>query len=81
VFYALNHLPGLGGPVTGEGVIGVGGQTAGFEIWNSCYTPRESEWIVNGAAWFPQASTAGRPPPSSTRTAAHRAQALTSWVR
>jgi SAM-dependent methyltransferase len=68
VFYALNHLEGLGGPVTGEfdpvkmlfkakveGVIGAGGQTADFEIWNSCYTPRELEWIANGAGLNPEA--------------------------
>ena len=68
VFYALNHLEGLGGPVTGEfdpvkmlfkarveGVIGAGGETADFEIWNSCYTPRELEWIANGAGLNPEA--------------------------
>src|SRR5205814_2869110 len=47
VFYALNHLEGLGSPEKGEfdpvkmlfkarveGVIGAGGKTADFEIWN-----------------------------------------------
>ena len=38
-----------------EGVIGAGGQTADFEIWNSCYTPRELEWIANGAGLTPEA--------------------------
>ncbi|HMC08323.1 MAG TPA: hypothetical protein VKL22_03260, partial [Actinomycetota bacterium] len=38
-----------------EGVIGAGGATAGFEIWNSCYTPRELEWIANGAGLDPEA--------------------------
>jgi len=60
--------PALGGQVTGEfdpvkmlfkakveGVIGAGGATADFEIWNSCYTPRELEWIANGAGLDPEA--------------------------
>ena len=38
-----------------EGVIGARGATAGFEIWNSCYTPRELEWIANGAGLDPEA--------------------------
>ena len=38
-----------------EGVIGAGGATAGFDIWNSCYTPRELEWIANGAGLDPEA--------------------------
>lgn len=59
---------GVVGPVTGEfdpvkmlfkakveGVIGEGGATADFEIWNSCYTPRELEWIANGAGLNPEA--------------------------
>lgn len=32
-----------------EGVIGQDGSTKSFEMWNSCYTPRELEWIANGA--------------------------------
>ena len=68
VFYALRHLEALGSQVTGEfdpvkmlfkarvaGVIGAGGETADFEIWNSCYTPRELEWIANGAGLNPEA--------------------------
>jgi SAM-dependent methyltransferase len=53
-----------------EGVIGAGGQTADFEIWNSCYTPRELEWIANGAGLNPEAvfgvspGEYGRDPPT-----------------
>ena len=32
-----------------------GGETADFDIWNSCYTPRELEWIANGAGLDPEA--------------------------
>jgi len=38
-----------------EGLIGAGGATADFDIWNSCYTPRELEWIANGAGLDPEA--------------------------
>lgn len=38
-----------------EGVIGAGEATADFDIWNSCYTPRELEWIANGAGLDPEA--------------------------
>jgi SAM-dependent methyltransferase len=40
---------------TVKGVIGEGGAIADFEIWNSCYTPRELEWIANGAGLNPEA--------------------------
>jgi SAM-dependent methyltransferase len=30
-------------------VIGSDGTSHRFELWNSCYTPRELEWIANGA--------------------------------
>jgi SAM-dependent methyltransferase len=66
--HLTGHPTELGGPVTGEfdpvkmlskatvkGVIGEGGATADFEIWNSCYTPRELEWIANGAGLNPEA--------------------------
>src|SRR2546430_11233982 len=55
------RLGGTSGPVTGEfdpvkmlfkarveGVVGAEGETADFEIWNSCYTPRELAWIAHG---------------------------------
>ena len=38
-----------------EGVIGASGAVADFDIWNSCYTPRELEWIANGAGLDPEA--------------------------
>lgn len=37
-----------------KGVIGQDGSTADFEMWNSCYTPRELEWIANGAGLDPE---------------------------
>ena len=68
VFYALNHMASLGDPARQEfdpvkmlfkarveGVIGAGGATEGFDLWNSCYTPRELEWIANGAGLDPEA--------------------------
>lgn len=36
-------------------VIGADGQKESFEMWNSCYTPREMEWIANGAGLDPLA--------------------------
>lgn len=53
-----------------EGVIGEGGTSADFDIWNSCYTPRELEWIANGAGLDPEAvfgvtaGAYGREPPT-----------------
>jgi len=38
-----------------EGIIGEGGAERTFDIWNSCYTPRELEWIANGAGLDPEA--------------------------
>ncbi|MGQ0678973.1 MAG: class I SAM-dependent methyltransferase [Actinomycetota bacterium] len=35
-------------------VIGHDGTRAPFETWNSCYTPRELEWIANGAGLDPE---------------------------
>lgn len=37
-----------------EGVIGAEGAVGDFDIWNSCYTPRELEWIANGAGLDPE---------------------------
>ena len=36
-------------------VIGSDGTSTRFELWNSCYTPRELEWIGNGAGLEPDA--------------------------
>jgi SAM-dependent methyltransferase len=36
-------------------VIGADGSTKTFEMWSSCYTPRELEWIANGAGLDPEA--------------------------
>ena len=68
VFYALGHRSALGGPAASEfdpvkmlfrarveGVIGASGAVGDFDIWNSCYTPRELEWIANGAGLDPEA--------------------------
>jgi SAM-dependent methyltransferase len=38
-----------------EAVEGAAGEPASFDIWNSCYTPRELEWIANGAGLDPEA--------------------------
>jgi SAM-dependent methyltransferase len=35
-------------------VVGEDGSIKSFEMWNSCYTPRELEWIANGAGLDPQ---------------------------
>jgi SAM-dependent methyltransferase len=35
-------------------VNGEDGSVRAFEMWNSCYTPRELEWIANGAGLDPQ---------------------------
>ena len=34
-------------------VLGEDGSTVSFAMWNSCYTPRELEWIANGAGLDP----------------------------
>ncbi|MBW3588045.1 MAG: class I SAM-dependent methyltransferase [Actinobacteria bacterium] len=36
-------------------VIGEDGSKRSFEMWNSCFTPREMEWIANGAGLDPDA--------------------------
>lgn len=36
-------------------VIGADGRKESFDMWNSCYTPREMEWIANGAGLDPLA--------------------------
>lgn len=39
---------------TMTGVVGEDGSTRDLEMWNSCYTPRELEWIANGAGLDPE---------------------------
>lgn len=39
---------------TMSGVVGEDGSTRDLEMWNSCYTPRELEWIANGAGLDPE---------------------------
>ena len=51
--------PGTFDPVSAlfkqtQEVIGADGSLKSFEMWNSCYTPRELEWIANGAGLDPQ---------------------------
>lgn len=55
VFYVVAHM-GTGDfdPATMlyrevSDVVGDDGSTARFEMWNSCFTPREMEWIANGS--------------------------------
>lgn len=63
LFYVLTHMREAGEfdlgrmmfKETVEAVIGSDGQTKTFEMWNSCYTPREMEWIANGAGLDPMA--------------------------
>ena len=55
VFYVTKHMSsGEFDPSTmlykeTSEVIGEDGSTESFEMWNSCFTPRELEWIANGA--------------------------------
>lgn len=55
VFYVLTHMDsGEFDPATmlykeSSEVVGEDGSTESFEMWNSCFTPRELEWIANGA--------------------------------
>ncbi|HVE75847.1 MAG TPA: class I SAM-dependent methyltransferase [Actinomycetota bacterium] len=63
LFYVLTHMKESGrfDPTkmlfseTVEAVIGEDGSKDQFEMWNSCYTPRELEWIANGAGMDPMA--------------------------
>lgn len=61
-FYVLMHgvLPGEFDPVTGilgkavHDIQGKDGSERSFTVWSSCYTPRELEWMANGAGLNPQ---------------------------
>lgn len=60
VFYVLSHMKESGkfDPATmlfKEKMIvkGIEGEEE-FEMWNSCFTPRELEWIANGAGLDPE---------------------------
>lgn len=61
VFYVIKHMEeGTLDPATmlyqeTSEVIGEDGVSRRFEMWNSCYTPRELEWIANGAGLDPEA--------------------------
>lgn len=61
VFYWLRHMSDAGEfdlvrMVFKETslVKGSDGEERSFEMWNSCYTPRELEWIANGAGLDPE---------------------------
>ena len=62
VFYVLDHLEegDFFDPVSClyrrsvEKVAGHDGSSATFDMWNSCFTPRELEWIANGAGLDPE---------------------------
>lgn len=55
VFYVTTHMDsGEFDPATmlykeSSEVVGEDGSTELFHMWNSCFTPRELEWIANGA--------------------------------
>jgi SAM-dependent methyltransferase len=61
-FYILDQVydPGEFDPVTSryrrtmEAVLGEDGISRSMQMWNSCYTPRELEWIANGAGLDPE---------------------------
>ena len=61
-FYVLSQLEGPAefDPVTSlfhrtmKAVPGEDGSTRDLEMWSSCYTPRELEWIANGAGLDPE---------------------------
>lgn len=61
VFYVLEHMTdGEFDPATmiyreSSAVVGHDQSESSFEMWNSCYTPRELEWMANGAGLDPQA--------------------------
>jgi len=61
VFYVTAHMLGSGvfDPSTmlyeeTVEVIGDDGTKQPFTMWNSCYTPRELEWLANGAGLDPE---------------------------
>lgn len=62
LFYALDHIDQTDhlDPVsmiltkTLRAVPGAGGTTRDLTMYNSCYTPRELEWLANGAGLDPQ---------------------------
>lgn len=61
LFYVLRHLSGSGefDPVRmvfkeTAAVKGSDENERDFEMWNSCYTPRELEWMANGAGLDPE---------------------------
>lgn len=60
VFYVLKHMANSGefDPVRmiykeTSKVVGDDGAERSFEMWNSCYTPRELQWLANGAGLDP----------------------------
>lgn len=62
VFYVLEHMADSGefDPTAmiykeSSAVVGDDGSESSFEMWNSCYTPRELEWLANGAGLDPKA--------------------------
>lgn len=63
VFYVLKHMSDSGEFDPGRmlfretvvDVIGGDGSKKTFDMWNSCYTPRELEWLANGAGLDPLA--------------------------
>lgn len=60
VFYVTRHHSEGFDPATmlfkeTQEVIGEDGSRIAFEMWNSCFTSREMEWIANGAALEPLA--------------------------
>lgn len=61
VFYVLEHMANSGefDPLRmiykeTSKVVGEDGKERSFEMWNSCYTPRELQWLANGAGLDPQ---------------------------
>ncbi|MGH2812506.1 MAG: class I SAM-dependent methyltransferase [Actinomycetota bacterium] len=61
VFYVAEHLKDRGRLDPSSmmfhekvEVVGASGDTQEFEMWNSCYTPREMAWIANGAGLDPE---------------------------
>ncbi|MEO7817931.1 MAG: class I SAM-dependent methyltransferase [Actinomycetota bacterium] len=62
VFYVLEHMKSSGRfdpermlyQETVDDVIGGDGTKRPFTMWNSCYTPRELQWLANGARLEPE---------------------------